>query len=263
MDTEKMKRTLLSPEYDFLRQNEHLGSNIILLGPGGSHAYGMEREDSDLDIRGIAVNTKREILLGKDFEQVAESETDTVVYSLRKIMGLLLRCNPNTLEILGLEEDKYLYLSETGRELLQMKKAFLSKLCIQSFGGYARAQLRRMKNKTVRQTGQAEQETHVLNKLGKHMAHLLRLYMMCIDILTKEEIITCRSQEHDLLMSIRNGEYLDDMYRPDPVFYDVLDEYEKKMEDAVRNTSLPELPDYKAVCAFLERVNEKIVKESL
>lgn len=40
------------------------------------------------------------------------------------------------------------------------------------------------------------------DKLGKHMAHLIRLYMMCIDILEKEEIITCRDKEHDLLMSI-------------------------------------------------------------
>ena len=263
MDTEKMKRTLLTPEYDFLRQNMHLGGNIILLGPGGSHAYGMAREDSDLDIRGNAVNTKREILLGEDFEQVVESETDTVIYSLRKMVGLLLRCNPNTIEILGLEQDKYLSLSETGRELLQMKKAFLSKLCIHSFSGYAHGQLRRMENKTARQIGQAQQEKHILNKLGKHMAHLLRLYLMCIDILTKEEIITCRTKEHDLLMRIRNGDYLDDMFRPSPDFYDILNEYEKKMEDAVRNTSLPELPDYEAVYAFLERVNEKIVKESL
>ena len=48
------------------------------------------------------------------------------------------------------------------------------------------------------------------NKLGKHMMHLIRLYMMCIDILEKEEIITYRTEEHDLLMSIRNGEYLDE-----------------------------------------------------
>ena len=28
------------PEYNFLRDNPHLGSNIILLGLGGSYAYG-------------------------------------------------------------------------------------------------------------------------------------------------------------------------------------------------------------------------------
>ena len=43
--------------------------------------------------------------------------------------------------------------------------------------------------------------------LNKHAQHLVRLYLMCIDILTKEEIITYRADEHDLLMSIRNGEF--------------------------------------------------------
>lgn len=34
--TEKLK----SPEYDFLKTDPHLGDHIILLGLGGSHAYG-------------------------------------------------------------------------------------------------------------------------------------------------------------------------------------------------------------------------------
>ena len=37
-------------EYIFLKENKHLGNNIILLTLGGSHAYGMDKEDSDIDI---------------------------------------------------------------------------------------------------------------------------------------------------------------------------------------------------------------------
>ena len=98
------------------------------------------------------------------------------------------------------------------------------------------------------------------DKLGKHMAHLLRLYMMCIDILEKEEIITYRTEEHDLLMSIRNGEYLDDNRQPRSEFYDLLNEYEKRFEYAQKNTSLPDVPDYKRINEFKMSVNEKIVK---
>lgn len=72
MSVKDIGTMLKSQEYDFLRENENLGSNIILLGFGGSHAYGTNNENSDVDIRGIATRTKREILTGGDFEQVVD-----------------------------------------------------------------------------------------------------------------------------------------------------------------------------------------------
>ena len=101
------------------------------------------------------------------------------------------------------------------------------------------------------------------DKLGKHMAHLLRLYMMCIDILEKEEIITYRSEEHELLMRIRKGEYLDEAKQPTDAFYDLLNEYEKRLEYAKQNTSLPDVPDYKRIQEFKMYVNERVVKETI
>ena len=98
------------------------------------------------------------------------------------------------------------------------------------------------------------------DKLGKHMAHLLRLYMMCIDILEKEEIITYRRDEHDLLMRIRNGEFLDDNRQPTSEFFDILNDYEKRFEYAKNNTSLPKEPEYKKINAFRMAVNELIIK---
>ena len=53
MTIEEIKKKVAGPDYDFLRNNEHLGSNIILLGLGGSYSYGMSIEGkSDVDIRG-------------------------------------------------------------------------------------------------------------------------------------------------------------------------------------------------------------------
>ena len=82
MTFEDIKKEVQKPAYDFLRNDQKLGNNIILLGLGGSHAYGTNVEDSDIDIRGIALNSKQETLLQRDYEQVVERETDTVVYSL-------------------------------------------------------------------------------------------------------------------------------------------------------------------------------------
>lgn len=339
MNLEQIKKTLKTKEYDFLRENGHLGSHMLLLTLGGSHAYGMEQESSDLDVRGIAFNSRENILLGTDFEQVADEATDTTVYSFNKILFLLTSGNPNTIEILGCRPEHYLYLSDAGRELLAARKMFLSKLCIHTFAGYAGSQLRRMENKAARLVGQAQNEAYILksiqnaaydfknryyphedneirlyidrsrqegydseifmdvclkhyplrdwagmwnemkaivssynkigkrnekaishDKLGKHMAHLLRLYMMCIDILEKEEIITYRTEEHQLLMSIRNGEYLDAGRQPTEAFYDLLNEYEKRFEYAKDHTSLPDLPDYRRIDEFKMYVNERIVR---
>ena len=342
MTMESIKGQLNSKEYDFLRKNSNLGNHIILLTLGGSHAYGMEKEDSDLDVRGIALNSKSDILLGKDFEEVINTETDTTIYSFNKMVRLLSSNNPNTIEILGCKPEHYFQLSTIGKELINNRKMFLSKVCIHTFAGYAGSQLRRLENKAARLVDQAQNEAYVLrsiqnarydfknrylqcddndiklytdvsmqegfeseiymdvclkhyplrdwagmwnemksivrsydkvgkrnenaishNKLGKHMAHLIRLYLMCIDILEKEEIITYREKEHDLLMSIRNGEFLNENRQPTDEFYDMLNEYEKRFDYAKENTSLPDVPDYKRINEFKMWVNECVVKEEI
>lgn len=335
------KTILNTLEYEFLKTNEHLGKNIILLGVGGSHSYGTNVAGSDLDIRGIALNSKEEILGSANFEQVVNEATDTTIYSIRKIVSLLSSCNPNTIELLGLKPEHYLYLSSVGQELLDNKKLFLSKRAKYSFGGYAFAQLRRLDNKTARTIAQAEREQHILNsittatyawpdkyscfkpgegirlyldkseqedmdkeifmditltgyplrdykamwadmknivsdydkighrnqnaiergKLGKHMMHLVRLYLMCIDILEKEEINTYRENDIPFLMDIRNGKFLDSNSQPLAEFYEMVNEYEKRLEYAVENTSLPDKPDYNKINEFLMSVNERVVKD--
>ena len=84
MNIEQIKEALKTSEYDFLREDKNLGENIILLTLGGSHAYGMDKEGSDLDVRGIALNSKKDVLLGTDFEQVVNVDTDTTIYSFIK-----------------------------------------------------------------------------------------------------------------------------------------------------------------------------------
>lgn len=333
------KELLNTPEYDFLKINPHLGTNIILLGLGGSHAYGTNVEGSDVDIRGIALNSKEEILGSANFEQVVNEDTDTTIYSIRKIISLLTSCNPNTIELLGLKPEHYLYLSQIGHELIDNKKLFLSRRAKYSFGGYAFAQLRRLDNKAARTIEQAEREQHILNsiitatyawpdkydcfkvgegiklyldnseqpdldkeifmdinlthyplrdykamwsdmknivsdydkighrnqnaiergKLGKHMMHLVRLYLMCIDILEKEEIITYRENDIPFLMDIRNGKFLDSNSQPLAEFYEMVNDYEKRLEYAVENTGLPDKPDYNKINDFLMSVNERVI----
>lgn len=160
------KKLMASAEYDFLRTHPRLGDRIVLLGLGGSHAYGTHNENSDIDFRGITLNTPSDILGLTSFEQYDDKDTDTVIYSFNKIVRLLLDCNPNVIELLGLDEDQYLIKTDLGQTLLEHKSLFLSKRAAKSFGGYAGAQLRRLQNALARDSmAQAEREKHIFNSV--------------------------------------------------------------------------------------------------
>lgn len=338
MRIEEIKAKLKSEEYSFLKTDINLGKNVILLTVGGSHAYGTNNESSDLDIRGCALNTKRQLLTNENFEQFTNEATDTTIYSFNKLISLLSNCNPNVIEMLGCLPEHYFYLSPIGQELLDNSHLFLSKKAVYSFGGYANQQLRRLENKSNRLVGQSQNEKHILktiehasvdfrnkyfsmpedairlyidsavqedfdteifmdvslshyplrdykamwsemqsivkayakigkrntraiehSKLGKHSMHLIRLYLMCLDILENEKIVTYRAKDHELLMDIRNGKYLDSDNQPIPEFFEMVDEFEKRLDYAAKNTSLPDSPDYKKINDFVESVNERIV----
>lgn len=165
MTIEEIKKKIAGEEYDFLRTDKHLENRIILLGLGGSYSYGTNVETSDLDVRGIALNTKAEILTNERFEQFENKQTDTTIYGFNKIIKLLSNCNPNTIELLGLNLEHYLYVSSIGYELLDNSHLFLSKKAAYSFQGFIRSQARRIDNKAVRTVDQEHRENHVLNSI--------------------------------------------------------------------------------------------------
>ena len=108
MNRNEKKNLLDLPEYQFLKTNPELKEGIFLLGFSGSYAYGTNVPDSDIDIRGIAYNTKESILGLQKFEQVTDDNTDTTVYAFNKVIGLLAECNPSILDMIGLREEDYL-----------------------------------------------------------------------------------------------------------------------------------------------------------
>lgn len=329
-------------EYDFLKTNEHLGKYVILLGLAGSYAYGTDIETSDIDIRGITLNQKSDLIGLTQFEQYVDENTDSVIYAFHKIVALLLSCNPNTVELLGLNHEHYLYLNDIGQMLLDNRKLFLSKRAINSFGGYADAQLRRLQNALARDTfPQSEKEQHIFNSvknamhcfnssyrhfengsmeifidkavnpgleteifvnanlshyplrdysgmwntmanvvkdyekigkrnkkkdnlhLNKHAMHLIRLFMMALDILEKGEINTYRSKEHDLLMDIRFGKFLKEDGTFHESFYDMLADFEKRLQYAAENTDLPVEPDMQKVQDLVMTINERVIRDEI
>ena len=333
---------LSSKEYDFIKTDEHLGKHVILLGLAGSYSYGTNIEGSDIDVRGITLNRKSDLIGLTEYEQYVDDNTDTVIYAFNKIITLLLSCNPNTIELLGMKPEHYIYLNDMGQMLLDNRKLFLSKRAIQSFGGYADAQLRRLQNALARDSfPQSEKEQHIYNSvknaihgfnssykafengsmeifidkavnpeleteifvnanlqhyplrdycsmwnimsnvirdyekigkrnkkkddlhLSKHAMHLVRLFLMALDILEKGEINTFREKEHDLLMDIRFGKFQKADGTFDESFYDMLSEYEKRLQYAAENTELPDEPDFEKVQELVMTINERVIRDEI
>jgi hypothetical protein len=337
MTIEEIKKGLVAPEYDFLRKNEHLGENIILLGLGGSYAYGTNSETSDVDIRGISTLRPIELLTNSKYEQFDTSSTDTVIYGLNKAITLLSSCNPNVIEILGLEPEHYFYISEDGKKLLDNKDIFLSRLAIPRFGGYVSEQFQRMMKLSIRDQDQVERLEHILHtlncatelfgdtfnntdnrlkmyidksdrdeydseifmdltlkhypikdyenvigklkniersydsigkrnkhalnhdKMGKHMMTLVRVYLMAFDLLEKKEIKTFRKDDIDFLLEIKKGKYLTEDNKIRPEFEDLVNELEKRLKYASKNTDLPEKPDYDAINQLMIDINTRVI----
>lgn len=146
------KEILNGTEYAFIKNNEHLGKHVILLGLAGSYSYGTNIDGSDIDVRGITLNQKSD---------------------------------------------------------------------------------------------------------------LIRLFMMALDILEKGEINTYRVKEHDLLMDIRFGKYQKEDGTFKDSFYDLLADFEKRLNYAAENTDLPEEPDMKKVQDLVMTINERVIRDEI
>lgn len=314
---------------NILSQIKETDHQPILIGLGGSHSYGTNTPDSDVDIRGVYLNSTSELLgITPDNEQYVTSDPDLAMYSLKKAVWLMKECNPAMIEILSCRDEDYLYLSPEGKLLRQNVHLFFSKKAEKTFGGYAKSQLNRLVNRSGRAKNMAVQNEerslekcfmtlaarcpgyvngsaavrhdeeekiyvdfavkdmpianfpNLLNefnsidksyrkstrndkattrgKLAKHMMHLIRLYIMGAELLSTGQVHTYREKEHDLLMSIRNGEYLEeDGVTPTKSFEKLLAEHNKMFVDACDRTKLPDEPDLEAINKLVIEINKR------
>ena len=241
----EMKRLIDRSEYSFLKDNPDL-TNIIYLVLSGSRAYGTSTEKSDFDLRGTLIEPLQYLYGLRTFEQFEDAATDTVIFGLKKFARLLAKANPNALELLGVDEDCIVSITDKGRTLRENAGLFLSKRAIGSFGNYALAQLRRLQNALCHDNKKSE------GRLFKHAMHLIRLLMTGTDILNGKGIITNRREETGVLMDIRGGRI------PFEEIFTLVGEYQTKFELAAKNTKLPDEPDMKAIDRLLEQLYQGI-----
>jgi predicted nucleotidyltransferase len=222
-------------EYDLYK-------NVIYRCVVGSQAYGLDRDGSDLDRRGIYLApAELEWSLYGVPEQLENPETEECYWELKKFIVLALKANPNILECL------YTPIVETrtpiADELLAKRDIFLSRLVYQTYNGYVMSQFKKLEQ-DLRASGQIK---------WKHAMHLIRLLLEGITIL-KDGYVPVRVSHHrDSLLSIRDGK---------TKWEDVNGwriALHREFEEAFEKTGLPDNPDYVEANRLLVRARRSTI----
>lgn len=112
----------------------------------GSHMYGTNTPESDLDTRGVFIPSK-EYFFGflNRTEQYEDKKEDIVFYELRKFLYLALQNNPTIIEFLFIPFEMVTMKTREWERIIENRNAFLSTKARFTFSGYAHAQLKRIK----------------------------------------------------------------------------------------------------------------------
>lgn len=137
-------------------------NHVIFKIRAGSHLYGLNTENSDLDYIGVYLNTKEEILglnsseiiddsivsKHEDSNKNTKDATDCTYYELRRFCKLALNANPTILETLFVNPENIVVMTAYGSQLLKNRDLFLSQKIKHSYMGYAFSQKRKSQIKT-------------------------------------------------------------------------------------------------------------------
>lgn len=142
-----------------LIESKSPGSIPLYLVIRGSHAYGTNLPTSDTDYSGVFVQNLDSILGVSYVEQINDDKNDIVIYELRRFLELLAKNNPTVLELLNTPDDCVVYKHPIFDKILENKDNLLTKICANSFGGYAKEQISKAKGQNKKQNWEKDKVT--------------------------------------------------------------------------------------------------------
>ena len=136
---------------------------ILLDCISGSIAYNLNIEGSDLDKKGIFIMPQKQLYGFEQQTQISNATNDEVYFEIGRLLELLCKNNPNILELLNTPKDCILHR----HPLMDLIKPedFLSKLCLDTFAGYAQTQIKKARglNKKINKPIHTSERKSVLD----------------------------------------------------------------------------------------------------
>jgi hypothetical protein len=202
----------------------------------GSRAFGLATDDSDTDRRGVFLApTPLFWRFDKPPTHVEGPAEEQFSWELERFCELALRANPNILECL--HSPLVEYADATGRELLALRGAFLSRRVHETFIRYAHGQRRKL---------EADVRAHGAPR-WKHAMHLLRLLISARDLLRTGSLTVDVGDHREPLLAVKRGEV------PWSGVESWMTRLEQEASEAAGRSPLPAAPDRRRVEDFLAR----------
>lgn len=202
----------------------------------GSRAFGLATDGSDTDRRGVFLAPSALYWrFDKPPTHVEGPAEEQFSWELERFCSLALRANPNILECL--HSPLVEYADDTGRELLSLRDAFLSRQVHDTFARYAVAQRKKL---------EADVRAHG-GPRWKHAMHLLRLLASCRDALRTGRLTIDVGDDRERLLAVRRGEV------PWATVETWMTRLAAETDEAAARSPLPPEPDRARVEDFLVR----------
>ena len=140
--------------------HEYLVENNLILFECivGSQAYATNIETSDIDKKFVYI-LPEDYILGTGYVEQINVNADYTGWEVRRFLELLESNNPTVLELLNSPEDCIISKHPLFDVILEQKEKFITKGCKNSFGGYARQQIKKAKGLNKKQNWEKEKVT--------------------------------------------------------------------------------------------------------
>lgn len=140
--------------------HEYLVENGLILFETivGSQAYGTQTPTSDIDKKFVYI-LPEDYILGTGYVEQINVDKDYVGYEIRRFLELIGSNNPTVLELLNSPEDCIITKHPLFDLVIAHKEDFITKICADSFGGYARQQIKKAKGLNKKQNWEKDKVT--------------------------------------------------------------------------------------------------------
>jgi hypothetical protein len=116
---------------------------IIFEALTGSHAYGLNEANSDIDYKGVFVLPLDDLLSDDYITEVSDEKNDITYFEIGRFIELLNKSNPTAIELLFSPVENIRIKHECFDFLLENKEKYISKKLKETFGKYAEQQIKK------------------------------------------------------------------------------------------------------------------------